>query len=163
MPGKRLSAIFSDFDFNFLGCGNPVQSPDDEKYMKPCNAPVKREKQQPHAPKLKKQHEEECESNDGKCTTRPLSRDELMFELELIQNNLSVLDVDSTLLEDIVQELSCVNPDNTLLKKSASMPTLCIAEEASTSTLNTKTSAPATSISKSMSMANTRLLPQRTR
>lgn len=152
MPGKRLSAIFSDLDFSFLGCGNPVRSPDDEKYLKHCNAPVKRLKE-PFTSQLKKQCEDESESCHGKSAKeRPLSRDELMFELELIQNNLKVLDVDTSLMDDIVQELNAVNPDNTLLKKSISMPTLCISEEASTTT----TTVAMTSITKSMSMANTR-------
>jgi len=157
MPGKRLSALFSDFDFSFLGCGNPVSSPDDEKYLKHCNAPVKRAKE-PHISKMKKSSNEGIEScGDLKSIReRPLSRDELSFDLEALQNNLKNLDLESSLMDDIVHELSLLNPENTLLKKSISMPTLCIFEET-----------PATnSISKSLSIANTRnveMTKQRTR
>jgi len=156
MPGKRLSALFSDFDFSFLGCGNPVSSPDDEKYLKHCNAPVKRAKE-PFSSKMKKSIDEGTEPCDLKSIReRPLSRDELLFDLEVLQNNLKNLDIESSLMDDIVHELSLLNPENTLLKKSISMPTLCITEDAPVTS----------SISKSLSIANTRnveMMKQRTR
>lgn len=137
MPGKRLSAIFSDLDFGFLGCGNPVRSPDDEKYMKHINAPVKRVKE-PYSSKLKKRDEEDVD--DGKSIReRPVSKDGLLFDLELLDNSLKKSTAEMSLMDDIVLELSSMNPNNTLLKKTSSMPQLCICEEPSTPRFVTNT------------------------
>lgn len=157
MPGKRLSAIFSDLDFSFLGCGNPVSSPEDEKYLKQCNAPVKRLKQS-YTSKLRKSSEEVTESRSivaPSIRERPLSREELLFDLELLQTDLNNLDVESSsLMDDIVNELRLLHPNNTLLKKAISMPALCMSEETYSSTT--------ISITKSLSIANARTVENTT-
>jgi len=81
MPGKRLSRIFSDIDFKFLGCGNPVSSRDDDgdRYTKRVNAPVKRmpsinqqqEQQQVEEPKQQQQQQQQQQQRQQQQQQQP--------------------------------------------------------------------------------------------